>query len=114
MTNQNVVVSDGKSSMKVAVAMAMSNSSLFSPALPKPPTSSAGRYMRRKAVKKLETQGGPPKINAWVDSMRASSPAKSPPSSPEHDSWMVLTYITHKVSFNLIFIDITKSKVTVS
>ncbi|KAL2893874.1 putative trehalose-phosphate phosphatase D [Bienertia sinuspersici] len=89
MTNQNVVVSDGKSSMKVAVAMAMSNTSLFSQAVPKPPTWSAGRFVRRKAVKKLESQGGPHKINAWVDSMRASSPAKSPPSSPEHDSWMV-------------------------
>lgn len=98
MTNQNVVVSDGNSSLKVAVAMAMSmsvtNSSLFSPVLPKLRSSSAGRYIsvcRRKAVK---NQGGAatataaPKINSWVDSMRASSPVKSPP-SPDNCSWMV-------------------------
>ncbi|XP_021743535.1 probable trehalose-phosphate phosphatase D [Chenopodium quinoa] len=104
MTNQNVVVSDAKTSMKVAVAMAMSNPSLFSPAVPKPPASSAGRFIRRKPVKKLETQGGPTKINAWVDSMRASSPAKSPPSSPEHDSWMM----THPSALEM-FDEITKA-----
>ncbi|KNA21869.1 hypothetical protein SOVF_039240 [Spinacia oleracea] len=106
MTNQNVVVSDAKSTMKVAaVAMAaMSNTSIFSPAVPKPPSSSAGRFVRRKALKKLETQGGPPKISAWVDSMRASSPAKSPPSSPDHDSWMV----THPSALEM-FEEIAKS-----
>ncbi|KAL2897516.1 putative trehalose-phosphate phosphatase 4 [Bienertia sinuspersici] len=52
--------------MKVAIAMAKSNSSLFSQVVLKPPTLIARRFVHRKPVKKLETQGGPPKINAWV------------------------------------------------
>ncbi|XP_074263001.1 putative trehalose-phosphate phosphatase H isoform X1 [Silene latifolia] len=82
MTNSNVVVQDAKTGIKLAVMP------VFNHAVPKPPSSTAGRYRYRRVVKKLETQA-PPKINAWVDSMRASSPAKSPPSSPERDSWMV-------------------------
>ncbi|KAH9626475.1 hypothetical protein KSS87_006435 [Heliosperma pusillum] len=83
MTNSNVVVQDAKTGIKLAVMP------VFNHAVPKPPTSTVGRYRYRRVVKKLETQAAPPKINAWVDSMRASSPAKSPPSSPERDSWMV-------------------------
>ncbi|KAL9234251.1 hypothetical protein vseg_009139 [Gypsophila vaccaria] len=83
MTNSNVVVHDAKTGIKLAVMP------VFHHAVPKPPSSTAGRYRYRRAVKRLETQGGPPKISAWVDSMRASSPAKSPPSSPDRDSWMV-------------------------
>ncbi|XP_057533393.1 probable trehalose-phosphate phosphatase D [Amaranthus tricolor] len=89
MTNQNVVVSDAKTSMKVAVAMAMSNPALFSRAVPTPPPSSINGRFRRKFVNKIESQAAPPKINAWVDSMRASSPAKSPPESHDHHNWMV-------------------------
>ncbi|KAL2934519.1 putative trehalose-phosphate phosphatase 6, partial [Bienertia sinuspersici] len=84
-----MVAFDGKSTMKVDVAMATSNPFLFSQAVLKPLTSSVGRFVRRKPVKKLESHGGLHKINAWVDSMRASSPAKSPPLSPDHDSWML-------------------------
>ncbi|XP_059593671.1 probable trehalose-phosphate phosphatase J isoform X1 [Vitis vinifera] len=86
MTRQNVVVADSKSGINVAITMTVSNSSLFT-----------------KAVQKTrETQGGciniPPKkvgggarINAWVDSMRASSPTrvKSAASLSDQNSWML-------------------------
>ncbi|GAB4861203.1 hypothetical protein Ancab_036361 [Ancistrocladus abbreviatus] len=81
MTNPNVVVSD-------SINMAM-NSSLFPPGS----SPSSGRCVPlppKKIIKKLETAG---KINAWVESMRASSPTrlKSPSlsQSEDHNSWMV-------------------------
>ncbi|KAF8405994.1 hypothetical protein HHK36_008074 [Tetracentron sinense] len=68
MRKQNVVISDAKSGINMAIKVSMSNSSLFSSAAP-------GGYIsipRKKLLKKIETGGA--RINAWVDSMKASSP----------------------------------------
>ncbi|KAK2984663.1 hypothetical protein RJ640_006646 [Escallonia rubra] len=79
MTNQNVVISDANSGIGMTIKVA----SLFSPAAPKP-TAAPGKYItisRRQFLKKLETCGGGARINAWVDSMRASSPTHKSPAS---------------------------------
>ncbi|KAK3019886.1 hypothetical protein RJ639_004194 [Escallonia herrerae] len=79
MTNQNVVISDANSGNDMTIKVA----SLFSPAAPKP-TAAPGKYItisRRQFLKKLETCGGGARINAWVDSMRASSPTHKSPAS---------------------------------
>ncbi|KAK9270622.1 hypothetical protein L1049_026204 [Liquidambar formosana] len=96
MTNQNVMVSDAKSGVGVAITVSMSNSSLFSSMVPKPPAT-PGRFIipRKKPLKKLDTGGvGGARVNAWVDLMRASSPThiKSTASLPENEdqnSWMI-------------------------
>ncbi|KAJ9673802.1 hypothetical protein PVL29_023384 [Vitis rotundifolia] len=94
MTNQNVVVSDPKSAIGMAIAVSVSNSSFFSPAVPKPPTVPGG-YITI-SLKKLETggAGGAGRVGAWVDSMRASSPTriKSTPSLSDTEAlsaWML-------------------------
>lgn len=86
MTQQNVVVCETKSAGINTVAQ-------------KPPTVPAGAgYIpipRRRVLKNLEINGGQ-RINAWIDSMRASSPThvKSTPSlslADEYTSWIVRT-----------------------
>ncbi|KAG9451545.1 hypothetical protein H6P81_011510 [Aristolochia fimbriata] len=93
MTKQNVVVAEA-AGLNMAITVAMAESSL----LPPPgPTKQAGGYIaisRRKLLKKLETGGGAARINAWVESMRASSPThiKSVPSlqaSTDQSSWIL-------------------------
>ncbi|THF97598.1 hypothetical protein TEA_007600 [Camellia sinensis var. sinensis] len=87
MTNQNVVVSDAKSGIGLA---------LFSSAVAKPPPAAAqgGGFVaipRKKPLKKLETGSGAARISAWVDSMRASSPTRKPLSESEDQiksSWI--------------------------
>ncbi|PSR99989.1 Trehalose-phosphate phosphatase [Actinidia chinensis var. chinensis] len=97
MTNQNVVVSDAKSGIGVTITVAVSNSTLFSATVTKPPSPIAGgsyiSISRKKLLKKMESSVGPPRISAsWVDSMRASSPTRSL-SEPDHDkiknSWIL-------------------------
>ncbi|KAG4989898.1 hypothetical protein JHK85_032881 [Glycine max] len=83
MTQQNVVVSDTKSGVSLTV---------FS-TTQKPPAAPGGYISipRRRVLKNLEINGGQ-RINAWVESMRASSPThhKSTPSlSQEHNSWIL-------------------------
>lgn len=92
MTKKNVVVSDTKSGIEITVAV--SNSSLFTTAVQKPPVVSGGyiTISRKKLLQNLEINGGGARINSWVDSMRASSPThrKSTPSLAEdQNSWMV-------------------------
>lgn len=87
MTQPNVMVSDVNTGLNMAISSSSSNSSMFTPTAHKPPAapSSYIPIPRRKVLKNLE-------INAWVDSMRASSPthAKSTPSLlEEHSSWIV-------------------------
>ncbi|XP_027335087.1 probable trehalose-phosphate phosphatase J isoform X2 [Abrus precatorius] len=82
MTQQNVVVSDPKSGVSLSV---------FTTPPQKPPAAPGGyiSISRRRVLKNLEINGGQ-RINAWVESMRASSPThlKSTPSlSQEHTSW---------------------------
>ncbi|XP_022844218.1 probable trehalose-phosphate phosphatase J isoform X1 [Olea europaea var. sylvestris] len=86
MTNQNVMVSD------MAITVAVSNSSLFPPASQKPPAV-PGSYItisNKKLLQNLDINGGA-RINAWVDSMRASSPThiKSSALSDDLNSWIV-------------------------
>ncbi|KAF5196201.1 Trehalose-phosphate phosphatase b [Thalictrum thalictroides] len=95
MTKQNVVLSDVKSGL--AITVAVSNSSLFSAAVQKPLTAPGGyiTISRSKLLKKLETGGVTEgRINAWVESMRASSPTRirpTPSSTQNRDegSWML-------------------------
>ncbi|KAL0396587.1 UNVERIFIED_CONTAM: putative trehalose-phosphate phosphatase J [Sesamum calycinum] len=93
MTNQNVVVSDAKSGINMAITVAVSGSSLFSSAAQKPPAV-PGTYItisKKKLLQNLDINTGA-RINAWVDSMRASSPTHIKSSSPHlsddpHNSW---------------------------
>ncbi|KAK7379461.1 hypothetical protein VNO80_04922 [Phaseolus coccineus] len=85
MTQQNVVVSDTKSGVSLTV--------FPTPALKKPPAAPGGyiSISRRRVLKNLEINGDQ-RINAWVESMRASSPThlKSTPSlSQEQNSWIL-------------------------
>ncbi|KAA8538053.1 hypothetical protein F0562_027367 [Nyssa sinensis] len=86
----------------MTITVAVSNPTLFSLAVPKPPPDSTGyiTILRKKFLKKLETSGGGgggggggAKINAWVDSMRASSPthksAASLTETQDQNSWII-------------------------
>lgn len=97
MTKQNVIVSNVKSSgISMEITVAVSNSSLFTSTIQKPPPAPGGliTISRKKLLQKLETgvNSGGGRINAWVDSMRASSPThiKSSPSlyqNEDETSW---------------------------
>ncbi|CAL5384143.1 unnamed protein product [Camellia sinensis] len=101
MTNQNVVVSDAKSGIGLA---------LFSSAVAKPPPAAAqgGGFVaipRKKPLKKLETGSGAARISAWVDSMRASSPTRKPLSESEDQiksSWIQLHHPSALTMFEQI------------
>ncbi|KAI9113688.1 hypothetical protein K1719_014939 [Acacia pycnantha] len=87
MTKYNLMVSDANPGLNRAISASVSNSSIFAATAHKPPamTSACSPFTRRKVLKNLE-------INAWVDSMRASSPThpKSTPSrAEEHSSWIL-------------------------
>ncbi|CAN1343408.1 Probable trehalose-phosphate phosphatase J [Linum perenne] len=79
MTNQNVVVPDTKTGIKLPLAR-IPESTIFSAAAVQKPPTGAGGYVSISATKKklllenLEINGGAARINSWVDSMRASSP----------------------------------------
>ncbi|KAG2410509.1 trehalose-phosphate phosphatase [Vigna angularis] len=82
MTQQNVVLSKTKSGINRDLTVAQ-----------KPPAAPGGYIPipRRRVLKNLEINGGQ-RINAWVDSMRASSPTHAKSSSSlaeEHSSWIL-------------------------
>ncbi|XP_072978712.1 probable trehalose-phosphate phosphatase 6 [Typha angustifolia] len=92
MTKQNVVVSE----MGLAVAAVPNSSHLF----PYPPPRGGGgsdMAIRKKYLTRLELGSG--RINAWVDSMKASSPTHAKAAAAlaandafvdnEHESWLV-------------------------
>ncbi|GFY80262.1 haloacid dehalogenase-like hydrolase (HAD) superfamily protein [Actinidia rufa] len=109
MTSQNVLVSDAtKSGINMAIAVAVSNSALFTTAGQKPQVGPGGfiTISRKKLLQKLEI-GSATRLNAWVDSMKASSPThiKSTPSlSQDQSSW-----ILHHPSALEMFEQITKA-----
>lgn len=116
MTQQNIVVCAADALPKSAICKAMVDPSLFQnippPTLQKPPPPT-GNYIamsRRKALQRLEIEAG--RINAWVDSMRASSPThlKSavplPLAADDHTSW-----ITHHPSALSMFEQIINSSI---
>ncbi|KAK7844095.1 putative trehalose-phosphate phosphatase j [Quercus suber] len=88
MTKQNVVVSDC-SSRSGMVTVAASTSALFSP--PEALAALGGHIAmsEKKLLKRLEAGGG--RVNAWVDSMRDSSPSriKSTTEKEEQSSWIL-------------------------
>lgn len=99
-TKQNVVITDAKSGINMAITVAVTNNpsttALFTTAAQKPPVVPGGSYItisRKKLLQNLEINGTAARINAWVDSMKASSPThvKSTPSlsSQDETSWMV-------------------------
>ncbi|KAF5740213.1 trehalose-phosphate phosphatase C isoform X1 [Tripterygium wilfordii] len=91
MTNPNVVVSDAKSGIGMAITAAVPKSLALLGAAQVTVT-------RKKYLKKTETarEGGETaRINAWVDSMRASSPTRirskislQSETDQEHNSWI--------------------------
>ncbi|XP_061336559.1 probable trehalose-phosphate phosphatase J [Gastrolobium bilobum] len=103
MTQQNVVVSDTKSGVAVSV---------FPPTAQKPPAAQGGyiSISRRRIFKNLEINGGQ-RINAWVESMRASSPThlKSTPSLAEEQSSWILHHPSALDMFDQI-VDASKGK----
>lgn len=106
MTNQNVVVaSDRKSSnIGLKITVTLTNSTLFSGADSKALPAPGGGFITisRKNILRKPTdttdQGGN-KINAWVNSLRASSPTRLKssiafsPQTEEQTSWIVSTYL---------------------
>ncbi|KAL7255095.1 hypothetical protein ACSBR1_009291 [Camellia fascicularis] len=96
MTKQNVVASDTKSAINMAITVAVAaNSSLFTTAAQKPPVAPGSFFTisKRKLIQNLEINGTA-RINAWVDSMRTSSPThvkSTTPSSLSEDqsSWIL-------------------------
>ncbi|KAL6959349.1 trehalose-phosphatase [Sarracenia purpurea var. burkii] len=88
MIKQNVVVPDASINMTIAVAVSNS-AALFSTAAHKPPVVPGGyiTISRKNLLQNLE-------INAWVDSMRASSPThlKSTPLPSEDQSSSIVRH----------------------
>lgn len=106
MTQQNVVVCETKSAGINTVAQ-------------KPPTVPGGYIPipRRRVLKNLEINGGGQRINAWIDSMRASSPThvKSTPSmslADEYTSWIVRTHYSPSLFYTLIYFLVNKQNHT--
>ncbi|CAM8998871.1 unnamed protein product [Rhodiola kirilowii] len=90
MTNPNVVVTEGSTGIGMAIALAITNSAMYTSSAQKPPPS-PGSYISisRKFPKKIETiETGvlANKMNGWVDSMRASSPTHVRPSTSISDA----------------------------
>uniref|UniRef100_A0A2C9WE90 trehalose-phosphatase n=1 Tax=Manihot esculenta TaxID=3983 RepID=A0A2C9WE90_MANES len=86
MTNQNVVASDAKSGIDIRIRVILPKS-LFSSAEPKP-------LPAPRLAKKIETGTAAAKTNAWVDSMRDSSPTRvkstaSLSETEEKNSWIM-------------------------
>ncbi|CAI9763891.1 unnamed protein product [Fraxinus pennsylvanica] len=85
MTNQSLVITDAKSGLKMAIAVAMSESNLYSTAMPKPLVATNGYFPRKKLIK----NGGGAKIIAFTDSMRASSPTRRATETEDQNSWII-------------------------
>ncbi|XP_024978238.1 probable trehalose-phosphate phosphatase J isoform X2 [Cynara cardunculus var. scolymus] len=87
MTKQKVVVGEPKSGMDMA--MAVVPKALFTTEVKKPPLMPGGyiTISKKKLLHDLEINGGT-RINAWVESMRASSPTSHRKSTQDQTSWM--------------------------
>lgn len=102
MTNQaNMVISDAKSGLTRAIAVALSES--FSPQLV------SQYFTRKKLLKKLESYGNDAGINAFLDSMRASSPTRRSSDAEHQDSWTVSERKTILLTFVFGIIDYARS-----
>ncbi|TQD89456.1 hypothetical protein C1H46_024991 [Malus baccata] len=98
MTNQNVLVSDAKG-MAITVTVA-AKKAMFSQSVPKPMTEGGGggcfTIPMNIKVLKVDTEGGAARVNAWVDSLRASSPTRVKSATPQslsetvdYNSWTI-------------------------
>ncbi|KAG8377377.1 hypothetical protein BUALT_Bualt08G0026700 [Buddleja alternifolia] len=67
----------------MAIAVAISESTLFPPAV----SPINGYFTTNMLLKKLETNGNGARINALLDSMRASSPTRRPSDNEDQKSW---------------------------
>lgn len=109
MTNPNVVISDSKSSINMAITVTVSKSSIFQATAQKPPAGpSTGGYISISRSTKFLQPDGSARINTWVDSMRASSPSRIKPNSSLSDdqtSWMVC-HPSNNLIFNIIIISL--------
>lgn len=100
------MVAEAKSGMDMA--MTVVPKALFAAEMKKPPLMPGGyiTISKKKLLQNLEINGGT-RINAWVESMRASSPTSHRKSdvslSQELTSWMVSTYLTTYRVPRLIF-----------
>lgn len=125
MTNQNVVVaSDRKfSNIGLKITVTLTNSTLFSGADSKALPAPGGGFITisRKNILRKPTdttdQGGN-KINAWVNSLRASSPTRLKssvafsPQTEEQTSWIVSTYLpTHSQRSIYVYTQVRTQKV---
>lgn len=93
MTNHNVMVSEAKPTIGLKITLTLSNSSLFS----QPSPAGYITISRKKVQKKLDCEGGT-KANAWIDSMRDSSPTRVKSTASLSDTerqsyWIVRSYI---------------------
>lgn len=91
MSNSNaVIVSE---TIKTVLSAAVSNPSLFTTAVQKPPVIPGGFFpvSKKQMLRNLEINVGTRNLNSWVDSMRASSPThvKSTPLTAEETKLMV-------------------------
>lgn len=81
MTNQKMVMPDAKSSLPLLFNVGILDSAVFPP---------NGRIAWKKLLKKLgTTTPNGARINALLDSMRASSPTRRPSDAEDHGSWIL-------------------------
>ncbi|XP_042018906.1 probable trehalose-phosphate phosphatase H isoform X1 [Salvia splendens] len=79
MTNQKMVIPDAKSGIPMAFPIAMPDSALF--------PLNGNLFPVKKLLKKLAPNANGARINALLDSMRASSPTRRPSDAEDHGSW---------------------------
>ncbi|KAH6756743.1 Haloacid dehalogenase-like hydrolase superfamily protein [Perilla frutescens var. hirtella] len=75
-----MVIPDAKSGIPMSFSVAMPDSALFPP---------NGHFPWKRLLKKLGTNTNGARINALLDSMRASSPTRRPAEGEDHGSWIL-------------------------
>ncbi|XP_044474911.1 probable trehalose-phosphate phosphatase D [Mangifera indica] len=93
MTNHNVMVSEAKPTIGLKITLTPSNSSLFS----QPSPAGYITISRKKVQKKRDCEGGT-KANAWIDSMRDSSPTRVKSTASLSDTERQSYWIAHHPS----------------
>lgn len=79
MTNQKMVIPDAKSGIPIAFSVTMPDSALF-----------PNRHLPwKKLLKKVGSNTNGARINALLDSMRASSPTRRPAEGEDNASWIL-------------------------
>ncbi|KAL8199609.1 hypothetical protein R6Q57_013177 [Mikania cordata] len=109
MTKQKLVAGDAKSGVDTVVE----ENGLFTAEVKKPPVVPVGYVTvpKKKLLQNLEINGGT-RVNAWVESLRASSPTSNRISNQDQTTWMVCNCIYVfsnglNYEFDLVFDEIT-------